>query len=94
MSRTPHYQRWRDMMLRCYKTSRWDYKYYGGRGITVCPEWHDAAVFCKWIDEHLGSPPEGFTLDRIDPDRGYEPANVRWASKADQLRNRRDRSSP
>ena len=37
----------------------------------------------------LGPRPEGMTLDRIDPNGHYEPGNVRWATMAEQCRNKR-----
>jgi hypothetical protein len=50
---------------------------YGRRGITVCPEWHNSAVFIAWIEENISPGPErrypsGFfiyTLDRVDNDK-------------------------
>ena len=40
--------------------------------------------------EELGPRPDGMTLDRIDPNGHYEPGNVRWASVAQQCKNKRN----
>lgn len=39
---TPEYRVWLNMKQRCSNVNRWDYKYYGGSGITVCKEWSDS----------------------------------------------------
>jgi hypothetical protein len=85
----PEFSRWRGMMARCYRPAHKGYKNYGGRGIRVCSEWHDPAVFAAYLDEELGPCPEGHTLDRIDPDGDYEPGNVRWLDWPAQHKNKR-----
>ncbi len=40
--------------------------------------------------DHIGERPDGYSLDRIDSNKGYEPGNVRWASIKEQQNNRRD----
>ena len=37
----------------------------------------------------MGNRPEGFTLDRIDPNGNYEPTNCRWADDETQRKNKR-----
>jgi hypothetical protein len=55
--------------------------------VGLCEEWADDFVAFK---EHIGpAPSEDHTIDRIDPFRGYEPGNVRWATRKEQNRNRR-----
>lgn len=84
LSKHPDYDRWRDMMARCYNALSPGYHYYGGRGITVCEEWHDVENFCAWAD----SIPHDLTLsiDRIDNDKGYYPENCTFATAKEQAR--------
>lgn len=87
-----YYYRWVAINDRCRNVNSRYFANYGGRGIAVFPEWCSAAgpkAFCDWIDEHLGACPEGMTLDREDNSKGYEPGNVRWASRQQQTENRR-----
>ena len=85
MSDTPEHRAWMKMRERCQhshgKFARW-----GGRGIRVCDEWQ---TNFKAFYEHIGPRPgKGYSVDRIDNDRGYEPGNVRWGTHEQQARNR------
>lgn len=72
---------------RCQDTRDPKYPQYGGRGITMCPEW--TADFQSFLKD-MGECPEGLTLDRSDVNGNYEPGNCRWATNAQQARNRTD----
>jgi hypothetical protein len=81
------YETWHTMLRRCRDPNQQDYKNYGARGITVCERWNDFAVFLA----DMGERPPGHTLDRIDNDREYSPANCRWATLSEQSKNQRPR---
>lgn len=83
--RQPVYVKWRSMMNRCYNKNQQNYERYGGAGIRVCPEWHDVEQFRR----DMGDPPEGLTLDRIDPTKNYSKDNCRWATVKEQNDTRR-----
>ena len=80
------YDTWRNMMKRCYDPKNPKYPRYGGRGIGVCREWHDASVAIPFFEKMNRK--RGETLDRIDNDRDYSPENVRMAPAKIQARNK------
>lgn len=87
-SRTPLYKVWNGMKRRCHEPQAQNYRWYGGRGITVCEEWrHDFLTFRTWAENNGYE--KGMELDRINNDLGYNPDNCRWLTKLDNLANRR-----
>jgi len=75
------------MLNRCYNAADRNFKYWGGRGITVCPEWRES--FQAFLD-HIGLKPDpSYVLDRINNDGHYEPGNVRWTTRSVSSSNRR-----
>jgi len=75
------------MRRRCTDPNHPNWKWYGGRGISVCDDWQQHFLH---FFEHVGERPSPkHSLDRIDNDGNYEPGNVRWATAKQQQNNRR-----
>lgn len=77
------YNTWRAMVRRCTVTTDKDYPRYGGKGISVCPEW---LIYTQFASD-MGEPEDAQTLDRIDPNGNYNKENCRWATPTIQARN-------
>lgn len=90
-SKTRLYNIWYGMKNRCLVETHTAYKYYGGRGISICDEWLDFTKFCDWALSNGYS--DGFEIDRINNDSGYEPSNCRWVTHAENMKNLRCQTS-
>ena len=86
----PEYAIWKLMIGRCDASISGDspqWKDYGGRGVIVCQEWKDD--FLAFIRDVGRRPRPGLLLDRIDNDGNYEPGNVKWSTREEQVINSR-----
>lgn len=84
--RTPEYRCWCHIKDRCTNPNYYQWKHYGGRGITVCERWLNS--FPHFLED-MGFRPNGTSLDRIDVNGNYEPGNCRWATAQQQSSNTR-----
>lgn len=78
------------MIQRCHNPNHPKYLYWGGRGISVCHEWRGPGGFERFL-AHVGpKPTPKHEIDRYpNKDGNYEPGNVRWATRSEQMQNTR-----
>ena len=85
-SHSPEWRIWRSMQSRCSNPNQDSFKYYGARGIRVCPRWRRS--FAAFLED-MGPRPAGAQIDRIDNGQDYQPDNCRWVTAKQNARNRR-----
>lgn len=85
--KNPMFRAWSQMRQRCQNPKDSSYAKYGARGIKVCSAWDQS--FENFLRDMGERPSPKHSIDRVNNDKGYEPNNCRWATKKQQVRNRR-----
>lgn len=83
---TPEYRAWASMRGRCLCPTNRAYALYGGRGIKICARWRS---FDNFLADMGPRPTAKHSIDRVNTNGNYSPSNCRWATKSEQVRNRR-----
>lgn len=91
--RTTEYNIHASMIARCYRATSVSFPNYGGRGIKVCDRWRfgeDGKSGFECFFEDVGKrPSKDYSIDRRNNDGDYEPGNVGWATRSEQMNNSR-----
>jgi hypothetical protein len=85
MRHLPEFQVWEGMKKRCLNSKQISYKYYGGRGISVCKRW---GSFKNFLTDMGPRPTSKHTLERKNNKGNYTPINCKWATREEQSYNR------
>jgi len=83
---TVEHSAWKNMHTRCYNPVNHSYPNYGGRGISMCDRW---LKFENFYSDMGDRPNENYTVERMNNDGNYEPANCKWATRQEQSINQR-----
>lgn len=86
-NKSAEYKIWEAMKSRCLNPKAANYGRYGGAGVTICQKWSES--FMEFLDEVGRRPSPKHSIDRINSHKGYEPGNCRWATRSEQMKNRR-----
>lgn len=87
MTKTKTFVTWCAMKTRCNNKNASSYVNYGGRGIKVCDDWNNS--FEAFLRDMGEKPSDEFSIERINVNGNYEPSNCKWATKKEQVRNKR-----
>lgn len=90
MSNTKLYKSWASMKRRCDNPDEHHKKYYKDKGISYCKEWKDFRNFKNWALNNGYI--EGYTIERLDNDKGYYPENCTWILAKYQNKNKTNKS--
>lgn len=89
----PLYTVWNNMKRRCVDHKKHNYPHYGGKGVSVCPEWLDFSVFYNWAINNGWQ--KGLQLDKDIkskklnlPPLLYSPDRCQFVTRKENQRNR------
>lgn len=95
LSDTKLYSVWKSMKERCNNPNNKSYKYYGGRGITICSKWNDFLTFRfqmrkKYFDAKKKYKKEPISIERVYNNGNYCYENCIFTTMKEQSKNKRN----
>lgn len=75
---SPEYRTWASMIAKCSNPNTLGWRWYGGRGISVCPEWRR---FDQFFADIGPKPADRYRLEREDKLGDFEPSNASWVER-------------
>ena len=88
------YYTWRGMLRRCYDKAYNKYKWYGGKGVTVCERWHRLDYFIEDIVNLPGYDTNKFEAGEIELDKdGIAYDKKEYSPETCQLISHRENNS-
>jgi hypothetical protein len=94
LGKTKAYKTWCHIKTRCYNPNDSVYSWYGEKGIGLQPSWiNDPEAFCNYVMSLENYDKKGFSIDRIDYEKGYEEGNLRWVDSFTQQNNKSNNHS-
>ncbi len=84
-----HWNRYSNMMQRCYNPKATQYADYGGRGIRVSELLQDFDNYILLVNSLENANKKGFTVDRIINHMDYSYDNIKWSTWNEQHLNKR-----
>lgn len=78
---------WKAVMARCYYAK--DNEYYSK--VQVCERWF---TFANFLTDMGDRPALDYSIDRVDPDKGYYKENCQWITKAENCAKARKNMTP
>lgn len=67
---------WSKMMNRCYDSTSHNYKFYGGKGVFVCKEWHNPSTFISDVQKLPHWEYKLKDWNKFELDKDYYNSNV------------------
>lgn len=85
LSNSVEYKIWQGILKRCYNKNHKEFHLWGGKGISVSPQWKNG--FIQFYNDIGKRPSPIHSIDRIDGSKGYSKENCRWATPIEQSLN-------